>query len=80
MKIHSDVGVMDWSDDGRHHVDHDDDHRDDEQDDEDDDFELRCHWRKLRRQSRQRSALQEITLMSWKKNCNYHVSIHFYNF
>ena len=66
------------SDDGRHHVDHDDDHPDDEQDDED--LELRCHWRKLRRRSQRRSALREITPMSWKQNHNYHVSIHFYNF
>ena len=63
------------SDDGHHHVDHDEQ---DEQDDED--FELRCHWRKLRRQSQRRSALREITPMSWKQNPNYHVSIHFYNF
>ena len=64
-------------------VDHDEDHRDDEQDEEDEDFELRCHWRKLRRQSRRRSALREITPMSWKQShyhCYRHVSIHFNHF
>ena len=58
-------------DDGRHHVDHDDDHRDDEQDDDDEDVELRCHWQKIRRQSRRRSALREITPMSCKQNHNH---------
>ena len=67
------------SGDGHHHVDHDDDHPDDGEED-DEDFELRCRWRKLRHQSQRRSALREITQMSWKQNHNYHVSIHFYNF
>ena len=69
------------SDDGLHHVHHDDVYPDDEQDDED--FELRCHWRKLRRQSQRRSALREITPMSWKQShyhCYHHVSIHFNHF